>query len=779
LYVGTSSQGKIYAYDGVQWNTVGSLSEVAVTSLGVFNGKLYAGTYPSGLIFSTSDGLNWEEMTVTGQNFIQCFKEFNGAFYAGTSSGKSVKIYRTENGRDWMTVYESSRELNLYCLETFENALYAGTGNSGRVLKSQDGNEWKTAYAGDEEGVRAFAIFNDYLYAATDNKGSLIRSTFDMARIPSISELKIEKLTSSSALLTWTTDISATSEVHYGGKSDAHQLRKVIQDKNLTLRHRVHLTDLKSETEYEFKAVSAYRSSSLSVTETASFNTPAVPPPVIVSPSHPTSGKWEKNPSIEILLQPSVPLSGYYYLLNHFPETIPAPPAASFTEEKRVALGSTPQGVWYFHVVGVDDAGNIGSKGSHYKVQVDTEALPPPHISSTTHPDPDKWVANPTPVIAWDKPSDLSGVKGYFLKTDHEPTTVPSPTNGDFTAENRLTLGPLEDGLWYVHVATQDEAGNIGIEAAHCPVKVDTKSQPPGLASPTHPQSEQWYSNNKVEVIFTPPYDLSGIEGYYYWIDREPLTLPDPQTALFTEKSKVVFTDLKDGLWYVHVRAKDRADNLSSQAAHFKVQVDTLATPPQVSSTTHSDTVHWYRDRRVVLNWEDPFEHSGIEGFYYNIDRKSDTVPNDKTSLFTKERTVSFELTDDGLWYFHITTKDKAGNVDWKAVHYPLHVDTEVAKPYLSSTSHPDENHWVSNPKAQFKITPPDDLSGVTGYYYVFSEELPKSVDPKTSTFTDKTEITLDIPRDGVHVLAVICQDAAGNVTKDPALYSVRLDTSV
>jgi len=779
LYAGTSSQGKVFAYDGLQWNTVGSLSEVAVTCLGVFKDRLYAGTYPSGLIFSTPDGLNWEEMTSTGQSFVQCFKEHNGALYAGTSSPKGVKIYRTQNGRDWISVYESSREANLYCMEVFENTLYAGTGNSGRILKTQDGNDWTTAYAGDAEGVRSFAIFNDYLYAGTENNGSLLRSTFDMARIPVISEFTIEKLSSSSAVVTWATDISSTSEVHYAEKRFSPDLRKVIVDKGLELRHRVHLTDLKAETEYELKVVSAHRSSSLAVSQVHGFKTSEVKPPEISSTTHPHPGRWEKDANIEILLNPSLPLVGYYYLLNKYPETIPAAPDASHTDEKRIALTHTPQGVWYIHVVGVDEAGNIGTSASHYKIQIDTEALPPPKVASSTHQDPEKWVADPTPVIAWDKPSDLSGVKGYFVKADHEPVTVPGPGTGDFTEENRLTLGPLEDGLWYFHITTQDQAGNVGLQAAHFAIRIDTKALAPALASPSHPQEQQWYSNNKVEVVFTPPHDLSGVEGYYYVIDAEPQTLPDPQNASWTAKHKAVFTDLKDGIWYVHVRTKDRAENLSPQAGHFKVCVDTLASPPQVSSPTHSESGHWYRDRRVVLNWEDPFEHSGIEGYYYNIDRKSDTVPNGQTSLFTSQRTVSFELTDDGLWYFHITTKDKAGNVDWKAIHYPLRVDTEVARPFVSSPTHPEQEQWYSNPKAVFKLLPPDDLSGVVGYYYTFSEDPSTVPAPPNASFTDKNELTVDIPRDGVHYLAVVSQDAAGNTSKDAALYKVRLDTVV
>ena len=795
LYAGTSSQGKVYAFDGTQWNNVGSLSEVAVTCLGVFKGRLYAGTYPSGLIFSTPDGLNWEEVSATGQNFVQCFREFNGTLYAGTSSPKGVKVFRTEHGTDWALAYESSRELNLYCMEVFENALYAGTGNSGRILKTQDGIEWTTAYAGDQEGVRAFTIFGDYLYAGTENTGAILRSTFDMARMPAISDLRIEKLTSSSALITWTTDISATSEVHYDEAGASPELTRVAMDKSPKFHHRMHLTDLKAETEYEFRAVSSYRSSSLSVSEASRFETPAVPPPAISSPSHPQPGKWEKSSNIEILLSPSIPMAGYHYLLNHYPETIPAPPEASFTEDKRIAFTDTPQGNWYFHVVGEDEAGNIGTTASHYKILIDTEAAPPQRPTSSSHPDPEKWVANPTPVIAWEAPKDLSGVKGYYVKADHEPTTVPGPGAGEFTQETRLTLGPLEDGLWYVHVATLDEAGNTGREAAHCPIRIDTKALAPNLTSPSHPQSGEWYSNKKVEVAFVAPHDLSGIEGYYYVIDHEPMTLPDPETARFTDKPTAVFEEVEDGQWFVHARTKDRAENLSPQAGHLKVCIDTLVSPPKVSSSSHPvDTAagtgpsgpssasgqgKWYRDRRVVINWEDPFEHSGIEGYYYNIDRKADTVPNNENSLFTRERSVSFELTDDGLWYFHITSKDKAGNVDWKAVHYPLRVDTEVAKPFVSSPTHPDPEQWYSNPKVTFKLTAPDDLSGVTGFYYVFSEDTKAQPDPKTATFTEKNEVTLDIPRDGVHSFAAICQDAAGNFSKETAFFKVRLDTAV
>jgi len=777
LYAGTSSKGRIFAFDGLQWNTVGSLTETAVTCFGVFKDRLYAGTYPSGLIFSTLDGYNWEEVTSTGQTFVQCFQEFDGALYAGTSSAKGVRVFRTRNGRDWEKCYESSREANFFCMEVFENTLFAGTGNSGRILKTRDGVDWRTAHAGDSEGVRAFTLYGDYLYACAENGAGLLRSTFDMGRIPEVSDLTAERLTSNGVILAWRTDIPATTEVFYAPKGSPPSKQRQAASRDPVLRHRMHLTDLKADTEYEIKVVSTHRSSSQGVTEPFVLRTPSVPPPVLSSLSHPDQDKWENHGNLEMRLEATAPLAGFHYLLDDSPDTVPAPPEASYTEKNRVALASNPQGLWWFHAVGVDLAGNIGTTASHYRVRVDTEALPPPKVGSSTHPDPDRWVANPTPLITWETAPDLSGVAGYYVKADRDPVTVPGPANADLVKDNRLSIGPLEDGLWYVHVTAQDKAGNRGTQASHFPLRIDTRAEPPVLSSPTHPQEGQWYSKNTVEVDFTPAHDLSGMEGYYFLIDQEADTLPSPKNARFTEKPRAVFPDLKDGVWHVHVRAKDRAGNLSPTASHLTVRLDTFASPPKVASPSHAEPKRWYRDRRVRLEWEEPTELSGIEGYYYNIDRNPETVPGGSTSLFTAQRSVSFELTDDGLWYFHITTKDKAGNLDSKAVHYPIRVDSEAKKPGLSSPSHPDPETWTRDPKVTFRIAPADDLSGITGHYYLFSEDAQQVPDPATATFTDRAELTLDIPRDGTFTLSVVSQDTAGNISKEVATYKVRLDT--
>ncbi len=53
-------------------------------------------------------------------------------------------------------------------------------------------------------------------------------------------------------------------------------------------------------------------------------------------------------------------------------------------------------GVWVFHIVSADNAGNIGTRAAHYSIHVDT-AAGAPKVNSSTHPDPEKWHRNASP----------------------------------------------------------------------------------------------------------------------------------------------------------------------------------------------------------------------------------------------------------------------------------------------------------------------------------------------------------------------------------------------
>jgi hypothetical protein len=108
-----------------------------------------------------------------------------------------------------------------------------------------------------------------------------------------------------------------------------------------------------------------------------------------------------------------------------------------------------------------------------------------PVISSSTHPDPSQWSTNPSPQFNWTIPADVNGIAGYYYIVDQNPTTVPTASTGTYTTTNgTLPSLPLSDATWYIHVVSKDNVGNIGTEAAHYQVNIDSTSPAVSITSP-------------------------------------------------------------------------------------------------------------------------------------------------------------------------------------------------------------------------------------------------------------------------------------------------------
>ena len=74
---------------------------------------------------------------------------------------------------------------------------------------------------------------------------------------------------------------------------------------------------------------------------------------------------------------------------------------------------------------------------------------------------------------------------------------------------------------------------------------------------------------------------------------------------------------------------------------------------------------------------------SGVKGYSYVIDKSPTTVPDN--TVDTTSTTISKDITDTGVYYFHIKTIDNAGNVSG-VIHYKIDIPTLTAK------ANPSEN---------------------------------------------------------------------------------------
>lgn len=149
-------------------------------ALTVFNGKLYAGTYESGLLFEWNDSDAWTLRaspigTPPNDEYEICsLVVFNNKLYGGTKPhGKLVEW----NGTNAWTekAPQFGDEEVIYSLAVFNGKLYAGTYPHGKLLEWNGSDAWaeKAPQLGSEESVNALIVFEDKLYAGTYPHGKL------------------------------------------------------------------------------------------------------------------------------------------------------------------------------------------------------------------------------------------------------------------------------------------------------------------------------------------------------------------------------------------------------------------------------------------------------------------------------------------------------------------------------------------------------------------------------------------------------------------------------
>jgi hypothetical protein len=182
----------------------GDANNGAVTAMGVFNGRLYAGTdnrnFTTGSstgaeVWRTGNGSAWQQVNTDGFGTannvaVSALAEFDGRLYASTAteSGVGAQVWRCQvcANSDWQRVVDNgfgnSATGDLSALEVFEGQLYFIVGNSTAGLEiwrsdTGDSGDWEQvgfAGLGDSNNRAPYwdnsvAVFNNVLFLGTVN----------------------------------------------------------------------------------------------------------------------------------------------------------------------------------------------------------------------------------------------------------------------------------------------------------------------------------------------------------------------------------------------------------------------------------------------------------------------------------------------------------------------------------------------------------------------------------------------------------------------------------
>jgi hypothetical protein len=361
-------------------------------------------------------------------------------------------------------------------------------------------------------------------------------------------------------------------------------------------------------------------------------------------------------------------------------------------------------GTWYIRVKANDAASNQSAYSSNGTVLIDTVLPSVPGTPSTTSPTNDN-----TPTWSWTSSTD-SGVglsaTPYTVEWCQDNSFPGSCAGNTATSSiNSFThSGNLADGTWYIHVKSNDLAGNQSAYSSIGTVIIDinapTVPGTPTTSTPTADNTPTWSwtaSTDSGVGLAATPYTVE-------WCLNSGFTGCSGNTATSSVNSYTQGISLADGTWYFRVKAKDILNNESGYSSNGSVVVDITAPAIPNTPTTTTPTA----DNTPTWGWTASTDSGvGLSATPYTVQWCQDnSFPGSCSSNTTTSTTNSFtNITSlaDGTWYFRVKAKDQLNNESVYSSNGTVVIDTVAPSvPGTPATSTPTADNtptwsWTSS----------------------------------------------------------------------------------
>ncbi len=275
--------------------------------------------------------------------------------------------------------------------------------------------------------------------------------------------------------------------------------------------------------------------------------------------------------------------------------------------------------------------------------------------------------------------SDLSGIAGYSYVLDQIPNTEPDGTID--TIDNTVNFTDVADGIWYFHARAIDNADNVS-ETNHYKIIIDTQGPTADSADPTA------YSHSADPIITLHLSDNQGtgvepqtiklkVEDVEYDINNPALSYDkQTETLKFTPSVLDIIYPNSHVIDVELLEVKDYTGNLLQTPISWEWIMDYSldSIPPEFLEIT-SYCTHTLNEDLVTVCWQ-ARDDNGIADYSFVLDQSPETMPDTVGEGLINSTTYS--NLEEGIWYFHICAKDRAGN--WSA---PLHYRIDFSRTAL------------------------------------------------------------------------------------------------
>lgn len=169
----------------------------------------------------------------------------------------------------------------------------------------------------------------------------------------------------------------------------------------------------------------------------------------------------------------------------------------------------------------------------------------------------------------------------------------------------------------------------------------------PVIFSPTHPESNKWYPQNKPEFQWILPRDITTIS---YVLDQNPDTIPDSFPEELSEETS--FENVPDGVSYFHLKFK----NLGGWGATSRRKIQVDITPPERFEIDVKEGVYT-TEHEPTITFEAKDATSGVD--YYELIIDGGNVVH----LEKNNNEIKLPYLEIGVHKIEVRAYDLAGNM--------------------------------------------------------------------------------------------------------------------
>ena len=452
-------------------------------------------------------------------------------------------------------------------------------------------------------------------------------------------------------------------------------------------------------------------------------------------------------------------------------------------------LPNNGDGTYTVRVRFTDAVGNISVGPISDSIVLDkTNPTDPTDVASTSHEV--NTPSNETTIdIAWTAAGAAlgatdggSGVDGYSYDFTEGTTDVPDAIKDAEETSTGTISTSLDDGSWYFHLRTQDNAGNWTSTVHKGPFVIDATTPDTLSLNPTIDPMGSNYVRKTVTVAATAT-DDSGVDSVVF-------------TMFDDDNNEKSCSGIQDGdnpdLWSCQIdtttlsdtneetdmtiKVTDLAGNTTTEYYsdwndYFGVD-NTVPTDPTPESTSHTEST-WSSNPTVDVSWEGADDDSsGVDGYYTEWNTSPDTLTHQPSNEYTDGdgglEETSPSLADGNNHYFHVATVDQAGNWTSTAHLGPFWIDTtNPTDPTPSSASHTTST-WSKDNTVDVTWTGASDAtSGIDGFYTEWNTSATTITGPADKEYekTVDSETSPALSDGNDHYFHIATLDNAGNWT--------------